>query len=81
LNKYKLQKHLIFFSIYIPCEILIQNLLKIVNHTNSVLTGIYATLNIPKEQRRQLVLHKQDEHISKKNNLWSIFGGDIAQLK
>jgi hypothetical protein len=48
----------------LSCETLIQNLLKIVNHTNSVLTGIDATLNIPKEQRKQLVLHKQDEHIS-----------------
>jgi hypothetical protein len=32
----------------LSCETLIQNLLKIVNHTNSVLTGIDATLNIPK---------------------------------
>ena len=48
----------------LSCETLIQNLLKIVNHTNSVLTGIDTTLNIPKEQRKQLVLHKQDEHIS-----------------
>ena len=48
----------------LSCEALIQNLVKIVNHTNSVLTGIDATLNIPKEQRKQLVLHKQDEHIS-----------------
>jgi hypothetical protein len=32
----------------LSCETLIQNLLKIVDHTNSVLTGIDATLNIPK---------------------------------
>ena len=48
----------------LSCDTLIQKLLKIVNHTNSVLAGIDATLNIPKEQRKQLVLHKQDEHIS-----------------
>jgi hypothetical protein len=36
----------------LSCETLIQNLLKIVNHTNSVLTGIDTTLNIPKEQRQ-----------------------------
>jgi hypothetical protein len=54
------------------CETLIQNLLKIVNHTNSVLTGIDAILNIPKEQRKQLVLHKQDEHISAFQRSYSI---------
>jgi hypothetical protein len=48
----------------LSCETLILNLLKIVNHINSVLTGIDATLNIPKEQRKQLVLLKQDEHMS-----------------
>ena len=48
----------------LSCVTLIQNLLKIDNHTNSVLTGIDANLNIPKGQHKQLVLHKQDEHMS-----------------
>ena len=48
----------------LSCETLISNLLKIVNHTNSVLTHIDDTLNIQKEQQKQLVLHKQDEHMS-----------------
>ena len=51
----------------LSCETLIQNLLKIVNHTNSVVTGIDDTLNIKKEQRKQLVLHKQDEQRSARN--------------
>jgi hypothetical protein len=52
----------------LSCETLIQNLLKIVNHTHSVLTGIDATLNISKEQRKQLCY-------SNKMNIYLLFRG------
>ena len=52
----------------LSCDTLIQKLLKIVNHTNSVLTGIDATLNIPKEQRSSLCY-------TNKMNIYLLFRG------